>query len=374
MKKVALVFFPILFCMQTSFAQDDSKNSVSVTPIEGGKIISTFNDQTKGDFYGVDLGYQIKDVSIDASYLDMHNVSLQGMAGSKGLLGSSYGLTANLNMTLFNVSNTAVICAPGIGFEYITQTFHTDGNLIVGSHLNFALQAGIGFETPLSSSVKLKMMANLSHFSNASIKLPNDGLNIATISLSLVKSIGHDGPLLQKEAWGTDDKTSFEFGIGAGLRGYVKTGYFYNQQHVGMYLTDSAEKKEHSSNLYQIGIYAGYNYRVNSVFGLRVGTDAVYYTHPFSYDNFFKTYQASFSSYDQMSLGVSIGADLNLGRLAFAANYGRYVHSKFLDPTVHDYWTFGPKYYVTDWMALTVKVYFHGIESGYANFGLTFRI
>jgi hypothetical protein len=138
-------------------------------------------------------------------------------------------------------------------------------------------------------------------------------------------------------------------------------------------LTDTVAQKAAISHLYQAGFYAGYNYRLSQLLSLKAGTDAVYYFRPFSYQNFYSTYQESGTSFDHFSVGLSIGTDVWLGRMAFMFNYGYYLHYAATGPT-HTYWIIGGKYYLNSWMALNAKIYIHGLEAHYANFGLVFNV
>jgi hypothetical protein len=261
-----------------------------------------------------------------------------------------------------------------LGFVYATQTFYTTYNPIIGSHINLAVQAGLKLETPLSSSTKILAGINFFHYSNSAFRLPNDGINNFNASLGLVRDINYSGPANQKATYGIDNKHSFEFGIGIGRRGFVQTGTYMNTQ-TGkpVNLTDTSAQKTAISNLYQAGFYAGYNYRLNQLLSLKAGVDAVYYFQTFSWENFYRTYQESGSSYDHLSLGLSLGTDIWLGRMALMANYGYYLHYNSVVP-VHFYWTLGAKYYIIPWMALNAQIYLHGFEAHYANFGLIFNV
>lgn len=92
--------------------------------------------------------------------------------------------------------------------------------------------------------------------------------------------------------FGISIKHSFEFSPGAGRRGLVQAGQCINRQ-TGkpIILPDTAVQKSATSNLYLMGLYAGYNYRLGDLLSLKLGTDLAFYFKPFPYNNFYGTYQ-----------------------------------------------------------------------------------
>src|SRR6185369_11221708 len=108
-----------------------------------------------------------------------------------------------------------------------------------------------------------------------------------------------------------------------------------------------------------------YNYRISSAWSVKAGLDGVYYTHPYlgnsDHMEFFRSYQFLNSSYDKMSVGLSIEPTVWLGRFSFGAGYGRYLH--FNSPTgVKYYWEIRPQYQLTSWLAADMTVNYHGGE------------
>lgn len=386
MKRVLLLVF--LFGLQISYAQNN-QNSFSITPLQGFTIFAPDNYQLKGNFYGLELAYQlnmsnnnvdwvrilhVKDIAFTASYFNLQSVSTAGGPGLPGFLENNFGLLTILDMSFFKTGKTTFIFSPGIGFAYSTQTYYTNNNPIVGSHINLAIQAGFKIETPISSTTKITAGLDFFHYSNSAYKLPNDGVNNINASLGIVKDINLTGPSRQKATFGIDDKQSFEFGIGIGRRGFIQTGqYINNQTGKPVTLTDSAAQRNATPNLYNAGFYAGYSYRLDNLLSLKIGTDAVYYFKPFSWDSFYRTFQETGTSFDKYSLGISLGTDVWMGRMALSGNYGYYLHYNSIYP-VHYYWTLGGKYYLTNWMGLNAKIYLHGFEAQYANFGLVFNV
>ena len=383
-----LLFIPLAVIMQDSYGQE-GKNSIAFTPILGLDINSPDNNKLKGSYYGAELAYQlsmannkaewvrllhVEDIAIIFSYFNLQNIALAAKPGSQGFLGSNFGIIGGLDISLLKRGKVNFLFSPGAGLLYATQTYYTVYNPIVGSHINLAVQAGVKAQMPISSSTKIQAGLCYFHYSNTALKLPNDGINSINATFSIVQNINSNGPVNKKMPFVINNKHFFEFGIGIGRRGYIQTGQYTNHQ-TGepINLTDTAAQKAAVSDLYQIGVYAGYNYHLSRLLSLKLGTDVVYYFIPFSYNNFYRTYQELGTSNDKLSLGLSVGTDLWLGRLAFAVNYGYLLHYSTINP-VHTYWTIGGKYYLSSWMAINAKIHIHSFEAHYANFGLSFNV
>lgn len=386
MKKTLFAVFSFLSCAQCAFAQQDTLNSISAKPIEGGKIFSAYKPQLTGAFYGFAVGYQrsmarsqadwvrifrIQDVSYEASYLNLHGVSLAGMPDTKGMLGSAYGLSARLDALLFSMGTVRVIFSPGIGLEYLTQTFHTNGNMIVGSHLNLAVQAGVKVQAPVSSSMKIQFEINASHISDVGTVKPNCGINMGAASLGIVQAIGTAGPPGKKAAFETNTKGSLELDAVIGSTGRIRTGYFWNKE-TGQGIYDTTGRKKLAADSYQLNVYAGYNVPISRVLSIKAGTDLAYYSKLFSYDNFLGSYQGTSSSYAHLSAGVSAGAEIWMERITFSFSYGYFAYEKFL-LSQKTYWNFGVKYYLAPGIALNAKAFMHGGEPN-AGFGIACTI
>ncbi len=389
--KLAICSLLVVFITgrDTVLAQNN-QNSIAIMPFYGLSISSPVNDQFKGNFFGTEFAYQlnmagndtrwvnalnVKDIGFVFSYFDLRKLSLASTPNTNGLLGSNFGLLTCVDLSFYHIGKIDFLFSPAIGLNYATQTYYTTNNLIVGSHINLVIQAGIKSQTPISPSTRLQIFLNFFHYSNSAFKLPNDGVNTYNASVGIVQDVDTKGSVRQKATFGINEKRSFEFGIGIGRRGLIQPVEPLINTQTGKPIppTDTTAQKKAVSNLYQAGLYAGYNYRISEVFSVKAGTDIVYYFRPFSYQDFYQTYQESGTSFDKFSVGLSLGTDLWLGRMAFMANYGYYLHFVSTEPT-HTYWTLGGKYYLNSFMAINAKIYIHTLEAHYANFGLIFNL
>ncbi len=396
MKRYTLLFLSCFAIVGTVLAQDN-KNSIEVSPFTALKAFSAEGNTLGGPLYGLEgvyhinmannqadwvRGLNINDVSIALSYRDFSHVYLTKKPGSQGVLGNYYGAVSRISIVLLNVGKTKFMATPGFGFGYAGETYYTNDNTLVGSHINFTAQIGFKFLTPLSASTQLVGGIDLYHYSNAAFKNPNDGINSINASVGIAHDINVEAPPTAKKQFKHYGKNSFELGVGLGRRGLVQTGGGLDP--VG-YPLNVAYQKTASSDLYQSGLYLGYNYRLNHVLALKAGFDAVYYyktldTIP-EVHHFYATYQELGSSYDRLRVGASLGFETWLGKFSMPINIGHYIHYHYFVPTYQTgysppdfYWSFGVRYYCTPWLALEAKQYLHRTQADYANFGLVFRV
>jgi len=385
-----LISFLLLFlCGSNKASAQSDPNSISLTPLASLSIFAP-DGNLQGSFYGGEAAYQlnmadnnvewirllhVQDISFTAAWLNLQGIYNGGTAASRGMPGNTYAALTIVDMSFLHAGSTRFFFSPGIGLAYATQTYYINNyNPHVGSHINLAVQAGVKLETPVFPSTRLTLGVDFFHYSNSAFKLPNDGINNINTTIGLVRDLKLTGPDREKATFAIDDKQSLEIGIGFGRRGFIQAGAYINPK-TGkpVPLPDSAAQKSATSNLYMSGMYIGYAYRLNSLLSLKLGSDMVYYFRPFSWDDFYRTFQESGTSYDHLAVGVSAGLDLWLGRMAFMANYGYYLHYNSIYPT-HFYRTIGGKYYLNSWLALNIKMYIHGFEAQYANFGVVFNV
>ncbi|WP_448703002.1 acyloxyacyl hydrolase [Mucilaginibacter sp. AW1-3] len=387
-----------LFALLGTACAQSNKNSLELSAFTGLSIFSAEGNTLGGKPYGLEGVYHInmadnkadwvrmlniRDVSIALSYRNMGQVYLTKKTNTTGFLGDYIGAVSRLDIVLAKAGRTEFLLVPGFGFGYATQTYYTDArNVLVGSHINFTAQIGAKVLTPIGSSTRLVGGLDLYHYSNAAFKNPNDGINSVNFSLGIDHDISAQAPPTAQKQFKHYAKHSFEIGVGIGRRGLVQTGGGLDP---AGYPENVAYQRTATSDLYQSGLYVGYNYRLNPVLSLRAGIDADYYYRTLdsvsNIHHFYATYQELGSSFDKIRVGASIGAELWLGKLSLPVNFGHYIHYHYFVPTNQKgyeppdfYWSFGARYYLTPWVALEAKQYLHRTQADFANFGLVFRL
>jgi hypothetical protein len=353
----------VILALIISSRNCDAQNSLELNMISGVKVFTDGDPTLGGKSYGVEAAYNMfqkgraaewikklhtRDIAIVGGYRNMRNVYMTDSIGSKGFLGSVYTLSGRLNMDLASFNKTELLLVTSLGMSYSTSSFFSDGNLIVGSHINFSPQVGIKLRTPLSGSTSVTAGADFFHYSNIGLQVPNKGVNSFHLTLGIAKD-------LKNEVKGTsetkaDNIRSFvDFGADIGRRGSFKS-------HAGSWKS---------------GLYAAYNYKLNPVVSIKAGVDAVYYYTTFTGTG--ETFQYLATSYDPWRVGLSVGGDLWMGKFVMAGGYGYYLKYNSYYPVKY-YSTIGFKYYTNTRLGIQMKMYFHRRQADYVGAGLVFRI
>jgi hypothetical protein len=364
MFKSFLSFLPLtLLFAGFANAQENYSNSIEFSP-QLSLAAFTANHKLTGTAYGGELLYHIntlgnptdwmrtmrlKSIDVVFNYKNMSRIKLVENP-KEGTFGDSYALLAALNIPVIKLNQTELLFSPGFGLGYVEETFFTNGNPLIGSHINFASRVGLKIATPVTHSTKIAAGIDVLHYSNAAFRVPNNGMNTANATLTITQMLGKSDHPDSSGSSNFQHKThSFDIGINMGRRGVYQS----------------------KESFFRTGLYAGYNYRLNSIIALSSGVDAVYYHSVFNPNDFDRTYQSFATSYDHWRVGVALGPDLWMGRLALMAKYGYYLHyNSYRDN--HTYWTAGMKYSVLNWAAVQAKIYIHKTEADFVGFGFIF--
>jgi hypothetical protein len=380
-----LLIISITFSVNT-YAQKNT-DQLEFTLIEGIKVISP-DYNIKGQIWGGEFAYHFNMQNSTMDYVRLLGLNSIDIVGSyrylkslvitnnpytnvidnnnlysKGTLGEAYSVLGRIEVQLFKAGPVKLLFTPAFGVTYSTVSYFTNGNPLIGSRINLAAQAGIKIFSSITPSTGIQAGVDLLHYSNSGERLPNNGINAINISIGLVKNINRSGPSSPKDPFQYNYTNSFEFSGDFGERGLFRT------------------KQE----LYRSGLYAGYSYRLNSVFSLRGGVDAGYYFTPFNPANYNGTFENYGTSYARWRVGLSVGGEVRLGRLAVFCNYGYYVYyrtfyqaatdtSRELNYRVKTYLTPGLKYHINSWMAVMVKEYVNKQSADYLGLGVMFRV
>ena len=313
----------------------------------GGELIYHYNVNRSPKKWSSDLG--VKSIDFIFNYKNMGNIT-RIAEPKKGEFGDAYSLLAGLTFPFLNINKVELAFTPGFGVLYAGESWFSNQNPIVGSRLNFGLKAGLKMSLPITEKTAISTNLDVLHYSNGGTRVPNNGLNTVSVGLSIIRNLNKNIEV-KTYAFENEDykKHSFDLAINVGRRGVY----------------------QNRSGLFKTGLYGGYNYRLNSYLGLGAGIDAVYYYTIYDPNRNVETFQSKASSLDRWRVGAAIGPDLWMGKLAFMAKFGYYIHYNSLLP-VKTYWTAGVKYKLNNWLGLQSKIYLHQTEADYVGFGLIF--
>lgn len=349
-------------------AQEDLVDKIEFSP-QVSLGVFTAQQKLTGLAYGGELIYHMNTATHPKLWMEMMNLkSLDLVFNYKKMgdivmlsdprsnrFGDSYALMAALNFSLLKVKKVELFVTPGLGLGYLGETWFTNENILVGSHLNFSSRIALKMAARITPSASLMAGLDILHFSNAGTRVPNNGMNVSSLSLGIVRSLNARKKISADTVpWRRPiafKKHSVDLGVNFGRRGVYRS----------------------KDGLYKTGLYAGYNYRVTPVLGFGAGVDAVYYHTIYDPSRNLETYQSKASSLDRWRVGAAIGPDLWMGKLGLMTKFGYYLHyNSLLD--IKTYWTSGLKYHVRDWIAVQAKIYVHQTEADFAGFGFMFNL
>ncbi|MBG6236576.1 hypothetical protein IWX76_003170 [Pedobacter sp. CAN_A7] len=356
------VILLLVFLQVPLFAQ--YKNSLEFSPTYSIKMF-TADDQLSGTAFGWEMIYavindekpkdwqrmlRVQSIDLIINVQNMRQVNVLTAADEVHPLSlDAFALMAGLNIRLTRLGNSELLFSPAFGVGYLSQTYFTNKNPLVGGHMNFASRAALKLAIPITESISINPGLQVLHYSNAAYRVPNRGLNGLFFNLGLLHQLKPfsnrpDTALRIKKPY---PKHSFEFGVAAGRRGIYQS----------------------KLGLHRAALYGGYNYRLNQVLAWSTGLDAVYQPTVFDPDDFRRTYQSKASNYEHWRLGAAVGPDIWMGNLALSVKYGYYLHFNSYH-NINTYWTAGFKYTVLPWLALQAKVFVHQSEADFVGFGL----
>jgi hypothetical protein len=370
----------IMFVWSTDLYAQKNNDAIEVSYIYGAKVFSP-DSTLQGKSWGVELAYHfnmqnsamdyvkllhISSIDVVGSYRNFESITVNNRATSRGSLGDAYSVLGRLEFDLVDVGPVKLLFTPAFGTAFSTTSYFSGNNYIIGSKFNLTGQAGLKIYSAITTSTGIQAGVDALHYSNGGERLPNDGINAINFSLGLVQKFGVAGPSTPTHPFSYDGDNSFEFTADVGERGIFR------------------QKNE----LYRAGFYVGYSRKVNQVLSLRAGFDAGYYvttydtTNETTKYNTFENYGTSFSHW---RLGLSIGGDVRLGRLAMFANYGYYLYyddyykaatptSRVMDYRVNFYLTPGFRYYLSQAFALQIKQYINKSSADYLGLGFLVRV
>lgn len=364
----AILFFSFLILANHGYGrqQSDHRNSLEFSP-QVSLALFTAGNKLRGSAPGGEFTYHLQKSdcprpwmrmlrlnSIDFvfNYKNMEKVMLASDP-RPNLFGDAYAMVTALNFSLLKSRYAELWAAPGLGIGYLGQTYFTNRNILIGSHLNFASRMALKVAAKVAPYTRLSAGMDVLHFSNAAIRTPNYGLNISSVSFGILQLL-HSSAQPKRDTTARKERLEanrhqFDFGVNIGCRGVARS----------------------RDGLYKTGLYAGYNYQLNELLGCNSGIDAVYYHTVYQYTP--QTYQSLATSLDRWRLGLAIGPDFWMDRLAVMAKYGYYLHFNNFSKSAEEvktYWTAGLKYYVMNRAAVQTKVYLHKTEADYLGLGI----
>lgn len=265
--------------------------------------------------------------------------------------GKAYGLLSEIDFKLFNKNQFFIYFTPGLGLSYIDKTIFTNPETyIFGTHINAMFNLALKGKYQINQDIDINTEVGLMHYSNGAYRIPNAGVNTLNFGLGISKNLKSNLKYRQSSLHEMS-KNGIELSAGIGQRG----------------------KYKQKDGFTKYAFYAGYNRFINNVFGFRIGLDGIYHPEVFNPLIYNDTVPYWGRTYDHLTLGASVGAELKMNHFALHGNWGTYLYMK--SPTNQKtYWKLGLKYYITPKFGVQTILNAHKFQADFVSWGLFVRM
>ncbi len=303
----------------------------------------SYGDKAWEQYYG----YPTFSASI--SYFDLKNDEVLGK-----IIAVNIGLGFHLNN--YKESKNDIQAYMGMGIAYFTNPYDPETNnknTVISSPLPMNVNLRLGFYRQITARINLGLAVELSHFSNGSSSVPNYGLNVVTLNLGGKYQFNSDLPEFKMDKM--DDKN------------------FINKSYINL------DFRMGKVELFPVGSGASPYYAISLFWNKRVNIKSIVDAGVEIFIN--KAYEKEIQNNqsivagnpDYKSVGIMIGHELILNRLALITQLGVYVYKPY-QPENWLYSKIGLKYYFTDRIFASYILKSHFAVAEVLEFGLGYRL
>lgn len=278
---------------------------------------------------------------------ELGNFSVFGRAGSiYGFFGTPVIETDNL---IFKYRFGLGAAHLSEKFDYRTNYYNTAIGSRLNAHIHFSILANIMmFETPLYFTVGVA----LNHFSNASYKKPNLGLNILTLNVGAMYMI-----------------TDHEYTVPKRVRPFMNREYYFTMYYgFGSRQNTTYENLNYFVQTIVTDVTIKYNHRRSFGLGLDFVLDPSLKTQIKDSGEEFRGNQ------DLMRLGLHFVQDVFLTEeLVCILHIGTYAYNRHGDSRIMMYNRLGVRYVILENFAVNFMIRSHAFVADFAELGLGYR-
>lgn len=142
---------------------------------------------------GFEINWQKLPASSD-SWRSLYNFPWLGFTylnfdlGNPLELGQGHGFFPEIYFPLIAKRPLQLVVRTGLGIGYVERPFNAEDNyknLAIGSKINCGINTALLFRIPASKRFQITTGLNFTHYSNGASKMPNLGLNMATVQAGI---------------------------------------------------------------------------------------------------------------------------------------------------------------------------------------------
>lgn len=155
--------------------------------------------------------YNFPEIGFGYQYFDL---------GNPQELGTAQSVFALIKFKIKTFKKSTFKTHLGLGLGYASKPFNVESNYknqLYGSPINATINSGLSYTFIANNKFDITTGITISHFSNGSSKVPNMGINLATIDLGINYHI-RDESITFKDTFPLKRLSSFEFLFAGGVK------------------------------------------------------------------------------------------------------------------------------------------------------------
>ncbi|HLN52908.1 MAG TPA: acyloxyacyl hydrolase [Lentimicrobium sp.] len=279
--------------------------------------------------------------------------------GEPEILGRAHALMPYISFPLIKKDKTEFDFRLSAGMAYLTKRFDRLENykyIAIGSHLNAAINLMFEYRWKPVNHLQLSGGVQLMHFSNGSMKTPNFGLNIPSLSFGAAFRLNKENPYIKRairpalKMYEFDGHEYIEVRIGSGF-GIKDISEVSDKRYKVFIGSVCALKSISPKGRAGIGVDFSYDGSDSHYLGMK-GVD---------YQNDFKLVKS----------GVSLMYEVVLSRMSFPIGVGFYTGGAYFEGNT--YFKFSINYIIERNLFLSVNLKTCYAKADYVAFGLGYR-
>jgi len=280
--------------------------------------------------------------------------------GDRETIGKGHALMPFISFPLIKKEKSQLDFRLAAGLGYLTKKFDRLENykyIAIGSHLNAAINLMVEYRWKPVQHLQLSGGLQLMHFSNGSIKTPNFGLNIPSLTTGLALKINRENPYIMRSI--RPSLTMFEFDgrqfVEVRINGNLGT------KSIGEVISE------------RYNVYAG-SISIMKPLGYKSKAGLSF---DFSYDGSDKRYVGTKGiDYDNelqiVKPGISMVYEVVLSRLSFPLALGFYTGGLYKSEGI-SYYKLGIQYLISRNIFSTITLKTHYARADYVSLGIGYR-
>jgi hypothetical protein len=282
-------------------------------------------------------------------------------------LGQAFALMPLINFPLFKNRTFTLGFRFALGVGYLTRCFDritNYKNLAIGSHFNAAVNLMLEARFRIDRSFTVTTGVSLQHFSNGSLKLPNNGLNTPLVNIGIAyRPFGENKTITDRfyaptEPYSATLRHTLEFDFGLAL-GWKNLKAVTGENYLIYHLYENTFIRISKKSQMGIGFDLSYDLSQRKLYEL-------YYVD----EN--NTTDTTLTNWKFLLPGINAAYNLTLGKLGVILNFGVYLH--VMKPVKSLYQKLSVQYNFSEHFFANVMLKVVWGRADYIGWGLGYRI